>query len=587
MIKKNSMLRLFALTCLLAMVFSVTSCDQRLDGGSQTGNNGNTTIDSIDISEIASSIDASFNEKDLDFSYNEATATKIEFSGSTASINGSGARANGSSVTISGNGVFVVSGSTQNGSVTVTADASSKVQIVLDGASITNENGPVIHIKSAKKVVLTLAKGTSNTLADGQSYSITDAGANVDGAIFSKADLVLNGEGSLTLVGNNAHGIVSKDKLTITGGNYDITSTGVGICGKDCLKITSADIRINSGKDGIKSDNELEAGRGFVYIKDGKLSITSNNDAIQAFTVAYIEGGEFTLKTKSTLSTDSSKAIKAGGAIAISGGTFSIDSQDDAIHSDGNVAVAGGTLVLSSADDGIHADDTLCILGGNISINKSYEGIEATDILIEDGYIEINSTDDGMNAAGGNDANEGVSGRPGMDFFDSGVGSIVISGGYLIMHNEGDGIDANGTVEISGGIVLVDGPQASMNGSFDYGKSAKITGGIVITLGTSSMAQNFTEATQGSILVSSSGYFTAGTTLCLCDDKGNVILAFTSSKAFSGALFSAPEIEKGGTYTFYINATVEGLDENGFAHNTTKTGGESCGTVTVTDYICG
>jgi hypothetical protein len=101
------------------------------------------------------------------------------------------------------------------------------------------------------------------------------------------------------------------------------------------------------------------------------------------------------------------------------------------------------------------------------------------------------------------------------------------------------------------------------------------------------MAQNFSEATQGSILVRTSSYFTAGTTLAICDENGNVILAFTSTKAFSGALFSAPELKQGSTYTFYINADIAGLDENGFAHNTTKTGGDSCGSVTLDELISG
>lgn len=585
--KTNKLIRICAIMCLCAIMFSLIACDQRLDGGENDNGVDNTVNTNLSIRDVVDSFNIAFNEKDFDASYSESSATYISFSQNSASVSGAGASASGANVTITSAGTYMVSGSSTDGSITVNTSNTNKVQIVLCGVDLTNADGPAVHIKSGKKVVITLASGTENSLADGNKYEIEDAGATVDGAIFSKSDLVLNGSGKLSLNGNNAHGIVSKDKLAITGGVYNITSNQSAICGKDNVKISGADITINAGKDGIKSNNDLELAQGFVYIKDGSFSITSANDAIQAETLAYIEGGEFTIKTTSTSSAFSAKAIKAGGAIAISGGKYVINSQDDAIHSNGNAVIAGGEFTVYAADDAIHADDTLSIIDGSINVEKSYEGIEASNINISGGYIEINSTDDGMNAAGGNDSNTGVAGRPGNDFFGSGVGSIVISGGYLIMHNEGDGIDSNGTVEISGGVVLVDGPQATMNGSLDYGKSAKITGGIVVTLGNNSMAQNFTEATQGSILVSSSGYFTAGTTLVLCDENDKVVLAFTSTKAFSGALFSAPEIEKGKTYTFYIDATVNGLDENGFAHNTTKTGGQNCGSVTLDDYICG
>lgn len=540
-----------------------------------------------DIEDIVGSIDTSIGGDDVDSSYDEGSSTKIVFSEGSAAISGTGAVSSGSDVTLTGTGTFVISGETSDGSIVVDCTSSGEAQIVLSGLDLTNANGPAIYVKNAKKVTLTIAEGTSNTLSDGNSYSLTDGTTIVDGAIFAKSNLVLNGEGTLTVNGNNAHGIVSKDKLTVTGGEYKVNSTKSGMYGKDAVKISSADITINAGTDGIKSDNDVDTDAGYIYIKDGSFNITSVNDAVQAINVVSIEGGSFTIKTTSTSTALSAKGVKGTVGVSITGGTFVMVTEDDSVHSDGDIAISAGDLTLSSADDGVHANDTLSISGGRIVIQKSYEGIEATNINVSGGYIEINSTDDGMNAAGGNDSNSTATGRPGGDMFESGTGSIVVSGGYIIMHNEGDGVDSNGTLEVTGGVILVDGPQSGGNGSFDYGSSAKITGGVVITLGTSDMAQNFSEATQGSILVNSSSSFAAGTVISLCDDNGNVVLAFTSTKSFRCALFSAPELEKGKTYTFYTGATVEGLDENGYAHNTTQTGGTSCGSVTLDDYICG
>lgn len=582
---KKNLLKIVSILCAISMVLSFASCDQRLDGNANGNGNGNQEGSGVD--DIVGSIDTSINKGDKEPDYDENTAALINFSGDSVSISGMGATASGTDVTITGNNTFIISGSTSKGSITVNCGSTSKPQIVLSGLELTNPDGPAILIKGAKKVTITLAEGTKNIISDGSSYSLTDAGTIIDGAIFSKCNLVLNGEGTLTVNGNNAHAIVSKDDLTIAGGEYVVNSKNTGICGKDSLKIADADMTINAGTDALKSDNDVDADKGYIYIQSGNFTFNSVNDAVQAFNVVNIEGGSFDIKTTSTSTTLSSKGIKGGSGIAITGGSFVIVSEDDAIHSNGSVAISGGNFDIKSGDDGIHADDSLNISEGRIVIKQSYEGIEATDIIISGGYIDITSSDDGMNASGGNDGNATIGGRPGGDMFGGGTGTITISGGYTIIHNEGDGVDSNGSLEVSGGVVLVDGPRSGGNGSFDYGSSAKITGGIVITLGTSDMAQNFSEATQGSILVSSSSNFAAGTTLSLCDEEGRVILAFTSTKTFRCALFSAPEIEIGKTYTFYTGASVDGLDENGYAHNTTQTGGTSCGSITVESYVTG
>ena len=568
-IKKILLITVFLILC----SFLLCACPEK---------NVNTSNTKPNIEDVLGNIDTDIKDNDVNADYNENNATKITFSGNSANVKGIGASASGADVRIGAQGTYILSGNASDGSVIIDA-GSNEINIVLNGLSLTNSDGPAILVKNAKKVTFTLAEGTNNTLSDGASYVLYEGNATVDGTIFAKAELVFNGVGTLTVNGNNAHGVVSKDGLTIVAVNINVNSKGTGICGKDYLKIADANITINAGTDGLKSDNMEDADMGYIYIQSGTFNITSANDAIQAYDVVSIEGGSFNIKTTSTLPTDSAKGVKGVAGVAISGGSFVVESIDDGVHSDGDVYILGGDISILSGDDGIHANDTLNISDGNIDIKKSYEGLEATDIIISGGYIDINSTDDGMNASGGNDIVTGSGG----DMFESTSGSISISGGYTIIHNEGDGIDANGAFTVSGGIVLVDGPSHGGNGSFDYASTAKITGGIVITLGVRDMAQNFSEATQGSILVSSGGSFAAGTLMSLCDEDGNVILAFRSTKAFSGALFSAPELEKGKTYTFYRNATVEGLDENGFAHNTTQTGGEECGTVTLDDYICG
>ncbi len=576
--------KIISLALVLALLMlSVCSC--RTDDDTPS----DTDVPSSNVGDV----DTSFGDKDLSGDYDEDAACKITFSDSGAKIDGKGAVADGTSVNIGESGTYIICGSCADGSLTVDCGKGNKAQLVLSGVELTSKSGSAINIKSGKKITITLADGTSSTLSDASTYPESETD-NADAAIFSKSDLVINGGGSLTVNGNYAHGIVSKDTLDITGGDINVNSVKSGICGKDSLRITGAVITVNAGTDALKSTREAEDSSdeaGYIYIKDGEYHLTAYKDALQAEGIIGIDGGSFEIKTTATSSSISSKGIKGGSGIKISGGSFNIISDDDAVHSNGDILISGGDFVISTGDDGVHSDTTLEITGGTIKIKKSYEGLEGKEILISGGNIDITSSDDGINAAGGNDQNSGVGGRPGNDFFFGGStssdGKLVISGGYIIMHIEGDGLDSNGTLEVSGGTVIIDGPSSGGNGSIDYDVSGKITGGLVIGIGSSDMAENFSDATQGSVLVTFNGYASAGTLISICDEEGHAILAFTSTKSFSSAVFSAPELSVGSTYTICMNGTSSALDENGFGHNVDISDATSLGSITLSKYIYG
>lgn len=584
------MKRLFSVLLTLAMVaLALSSCPS--PGGGDTGD-----TPSADIAEV----DKTFSDGDLSPDYDESSATRIVFSEGSVSVDGSGVAVSGTSVTISKKGTYIISGSCSDGSLSVDCGTGNKVQIVLSGLDLTSLSGPAINIKSGKKITITLASGTKNEISDSSDYSSLSSGDNADAAIFSKSDLVINGSGELTVNGRYAHGIVSKDSLDITGGVIRVTSVKSGICGKDCVKITAADITVDAGTDCIKagaSSQSADSGSsasaseaiGYIYIKDGAFALEAYKDALQATGVISIDGGSFDIVTEATDSNVSAKAIKSGEGISISGGSFDIDSRDDALHSHGDISITGGGFTIATGDDGVHSDATLVISGGDIIITASYEGLEGSEVLISGGQIDITSSDDGINAVGGDDNNAGVGGRPGNDFFigAGGNGLIKISGGYIIVHAEGDGVDSNGRLEVRGGVVLIDGPSVGGNGSLDYDISASITGGVVVALGARDMAQNFSSAEQGSVLVSFNGYGSSGSVVSIVDGSGKAILTFTSTKSFNCALFSAPELTSSETYSIYMNGSVEGLDANGFAHNATVEGGDLLGTVTLSANIYG
>lgn len=523
---------------------------------------------STDIS--TDGMDFEFTDNDLDYGYDEASAATVSTSED--------------SIKITSAGTYIITG--QHSGITVDAPDSDKIKIVLKNAEISCGDGPAIFIKNADKVFLTAYKDTENKISDGTSYSSKDISDNADGAIFSKADLTVNGEGTLNISGNYKCGIASKDDLNICGLTLNIESKGRAIEGKDCVKIKDAAIGINSGGDGIKATNAEKSDKGFVYVESGSLDITAINDGIQAETALKISGGAFNIKTgggsentstekngvwgfwgnsAGSESTESAKALKAASLIVADGGNFLIDSSDDSVHSNGDIEINGGVFELSSGDDGIHADDELIINGGAISVKKSYEGLEALNIKITGGEIDVTASDDGLNAAGGNDSSA-MGGRPGENSFSgSSEASISIGGGYTLVNASGDGIDSNGTVYISGGTVLVSGPTNGGNGAFDYDSTAEISGGTVILCGSSGMEQGFSDiSSQASFLYNTDSYISAGTSVAVTDADGKVIASFLPSKQYNSIAVSSPELKIGSTYTLSVGGKVSSADKNGF-----------------------
>jgi hypothetical protein len=260
-----------------------------------------------------------------------------------------------------------------------------------------------------------------------------------------------------------------------------------------------------------------------------------------------------TAQTESDTATDSYKALKAGSFLTIAGGSFTIDAQEDAVHSNTGVAITGGSLTISAGDDGIHADDSVYIGNGLITIETCYEGIEGMRIDIAGGEIDLTASDDGINVAGGNDSSGG-----GRDMFAEVDGArFIISGGALNVNADGDGLDTNGSGYITGGMVTVSGPTNSGNGALDYNGVFEISGGTLIAVGSSGMAQAPSGGTtQLSIAGNLDSAQTAGSALTLPDASGNTILSFTPNKAYQYVAFSSADLKVGETYSINVDSAA-------------------------------
>ena len=553
---------------------SVSNDEEQVDDSSGDNSGNDDNVENVEGHEDAE-----------DYIWDSSEVIFITLNGTSITEDTDSAEADGSTVTITSPGTYSFSGTLTDGQIIVDTDEDGIVRLILNGVNISSSSSAPIFISSAEKTLVVLNEGTENYLTDSDSYVFEGDDDEPNAALFSKDDLTIYGEGSLTVTGNYNDAIASKDGLIIRDANINVISVDDGIRGKDYLIVKDGTIDVDAGGDGLKSDNE-DAGTGYISIDDGDITIDADGDAMQAESDVIIADGTFDITTGggsgSSYDDDSSiKGIKAGVSIEIDGGTFTVNSADDAVHSNGSLQIDGGSFALSSGDDGIHADSSIIINDGEINIAKSYEGIESAVITINDGDINIVSSDDGINVAGGNDGS--TTGRPGSGSFNSSTDYyLYINGGYIVVDATGDGMDSNGSIVMTDGTVIINGPTSSQNGAIDYNSTFTISGGILLAAGSSGMAQApSSSSSQHSVSLTFKSQQQAGTLVHVQTSGGDEIFTFAPSKKFQSLVFSLPELAGGTTYSIYYGGSSTGTESDGLYDGGEYTPGTLYNTFTI------
>jgi len=273
----------------------------------------------------------------------------------------------GKDTTISAAGVYVITGSAENATVIVDAGDDDKVQLVLDGVTITNSDSPAIYVKNADKVFVTTTDSTSTLTVNGTFTA--DGDTNTDAVIFSKDDLTLNGEGTL-VISSTDNGISGKDDLKITGGTIEISCTDAAVEANDSIRIADGIITINACNDGLHAENDDDDSLGYIYICGGSLAINAEDDGIHGTTVVQIDGGD--------LDIIAAEGIE-GTYVQVNGGTVDISASDDGINAANKSSAYsiaaefnGGEVTIDMAQgdtDGVDSNGNLIITGGTVSVN--------------------------------------------------------------------------------------------------------------------------------------------------------------------------------------------------------------------------
>ncbi len=525
-------------------------------------------------------LDFTFSSRDTEHSYSTENAVTITLDNENTKISDNGAAIVDGDIVISAEGTYILSGKYTVGMLKIDCTDTQKVQIVLNGAEISSPDSPAVYVKQADKVFFTLAKGTENKLVDGDKYTILDGNSEIDATLFSRADTAINGEGKLTVIGANKHGIISKDDLVITGGDINVRSKKDGVTGKDCVKIGGGNLTIDAGSDGICSDNNDDANRGFVYISAGNVDITAEKDGIQAENALRIDGGNITVKcgggsvnnVESLKPSDkqpevldpsktdedkpeSYKAIKADVDVIINGGTIVADTADICIQADGSVIIGGGAIKLSSGENAVSAGKAYIQNAGALYIVKAINALYAANVLISGGETSIICSEIGINASA----------------------NAELRDGYVITDTGLSAVSTADTLLVSGGTVLLNPPSDESKPVIDS-PSIAIAGGHLMALG--NVAVSATDASFQPAVESAFDKQNADTSLFLCDSKDNYLISFHSKRAFTNALISSPYI-KAGTYTVYSGSKLENSDANGFGYGGRLTGAAAIATAEV------
>ena len=410
----------------------------------------------------------------------------------------------------------------------------------------------MLGVMSATLFGLT-ACSSSESKKNNKSQSISKSGTyefsgEINGSIIVEAGkedeitLVLNGV-NLKAEDDAAIKILEAKKVTITleNGSKNIIEDG---------KQRNVSQTSESGNGETDFDAVIYSKADLYLNGTGELEVTGNyGDGIAGKDSVYIEEGNYKINTVK-------HGIMGKDYLEIQGGSFEINCEKDSFHSNGDFVIQKGSFLVECGDDAFHAETALKIEDGTLDIARCNEGLEGESVTISGGEINIVSYDDGINAASSEETTETNNQKENL-FEVNTANEIRIEGGNVYINAEGDGIDSNGSIIITGGTIEVDGSENGGNGALDYDGSFEISGGSVIAVGASNMAQGISDSSSvyGIMMTCDTQIFN-NVPVVLEDEQGE-LLRYTPAKKYNSVVIADAALEKGKSYTLKIGDDIE------------------------------
>lgn len=269
----------------------------------------------------------------------------------------------GQTLSITEAGVYVLSGSAQNACVVINAGDEDKVQLVLDGVSMTNTNQPCILVENADKVFLTSAEGSENSMTVSGAFS-----GEEDAVVFSRDDLVLNGLGTVNII-SSYDGVRSNDDLKLTGGSWNIEASNISLKAHEGIYANDGVYILNAGDDGLHAENNDDNSTGEIRIDGGSFTIKAGDDGVHATTFLTVNGG--------SLDINAGEGLEAT-QVVLNNGSVNIQATDDGINAGQKstalsikLEINGGEIKIAMGagdTDALDSNGDLSITGGRIEI---------------------------------------------------------------------------------------------------------------------------------------------------------------------------------------------------------------------------
>lgn len=398
-----------------------------------------------------------------------------------------------------------------------------------------------------------------NISLNGTSITVDGSGATAEGST-----LTISAEGIYVLTG------------TLTDGQIIVDAADT-----DKIQIVLNGVEINSSS--FAPIYVANANKAFITLADGSENTLSDGTSYTQIDDSSVDGviyskADLTLNGSGSLTINGNckNAIVAKDDLVITGGNYQINAVNNAISGDNSIRIADGNITISTPNGkgftSQNEDDTtkgyFYMAGGTINVTSTVEGIEAVAIVIDDGTVNIVSSDDGFNAASPSTTTSSDQG--GGMAADSNA-YLLINGGTINVNASGDGLDSNGSLNITGGTVYVSGPTDSGNAAMDYNGTADVSGGTVVIAGSSGMAQSFSESsTQHSLLYNLDSSTTGQ--IELTDASGNVIASFTPDKTYQSVIISTSDLADSETYTLTAGSQSAQITLSGIVTSNGQTG---------------
>ena len=471
----------------------------------------------------------------------------------------------GVTITIDGNNVtanhgstegvcYVVTGKTTDGSLVV--NGNTNFELNLNGADITSASTTAIDIEGKGNAYL-VVNGT-NKVKDGTT-------ADHKAAIYSKGKLLISGDGSLEVYGTYKNGIHGKTNIVIDKGvNLYVNSTANnGIKAGDNMYINGGIINVEVSADGGKAINgdadvvinggrttviatgngTWEADETLAYGGDTKAAAGIGSDA-----TFYMNGGE--LYAKATGS--GGKGVKADLEGYITGGKIRIITEGGLYYSNGSTEshnYTGNTDNLPAAYTSSPKGMKIGYKDDTVTPNETYGVLKISggDIMIR----TSGNNAEGMESKGTLDITGGTLLVYAHDDAINSTGDMTISGGTTVaVGTNNDAIDANGNMYLKGGTIIACGANGAETGiDINEQKKLYISGGYIFAIG-GRVDGNLGSTTQG--IISATGSVSANSSISVSNGSKTLFTFTMPPVSYSGSnvmIISTPDLSSGSTYT--------------------------------------